>query len=154
MVCLRDCIPCQDGNHDRHYEVTQAVPEGMIGGARCPCTGDCAERKARRDEASSRPCPCCEGAGCEECDHTGQRVTTQMAIGDTTARIIGSAPLSPGAIDALGQLMAAAAAQMTDSRTPPVRPCPQWSMDHCTCLALDQCQRWASHDSALREDRA
>lgn len=31
------------------------------------------------------------------------------------------------------------------------RPCPQWSMDHCRCLSLFECERWASHDAANEE---
>lgn len=39
-----ECIPCQYGDHDGHHEVVQAVPEGMLGGAMCPCRGECRER--------------------------------------------------------------------------------------------------------------
>jgi hypothetical protein len=50
MVLLTYCIPCQHGDHDGHYEVIQAVPEGMLGGQRCPCRGECIERaKAQPD---------------------------------------------------------------------------------------------------------
>jgi hypothetical protein len=36
------CSACQFGRHAEHQRVVQAVPEGMMGGAMCPCTGDCA----------------------------------------------------------------------------------------------------------------
>lgn len=43
---IGDCIACQYGDHAGHVEVTQAVPEGMLGGGRCECEGDCAVRNA------------------------------------------------------------------------------------------------------------
>lgn len=46
MVMIGDCISCQYGDHEGHTEVTQAVPEGMLGGGRCECKGDCGERNA------------------------------------------------------------------------------------------------------------
>lgn len=48
MVLLTLCIPCQHGNHDDHMEVIQAAPPGMMGGARCPCKGDCRGRRVDR----------------------------------------------------------------------------------------------------------
>lgn len=42
MVLLILCFACRDGDHSGHQETLQAVPEGMIGGTRCPCKGDCA----------------------------------------------------------------------------------------------------------------
>lgn len=44
MVAHTLCIPCQYGDHDDHYEVVQACPPGMLGGARCPCEGECRDR--------------------------------------------------------------------------------------------------------------
>lgn len=35
------CLPCQYGDHAGHHEVVQAAPEGGVGGARCPCRGEC-----------------------------------------------------------------------------------------------------------------
>lgn len=51
MTLLHDCVACQYGLHDQHHEITQPVEEGVMGGARCPCTGDCAERNGRHDAA-------------------------------------------------------------------------------------------------------
>lgn len=48
MVLFANCIPCQYGHHEHHHEVVQAVPEGMIGGVRCECKGECVEREKRR----------------------------------------------------------------------------------------------------------
>lgn len=53
MVELTECIPCQYGDHEHHQEVVQAVPEGMMGGARCPCTGECVGRE--RDDPKVIP---------------------------------------------------------------------------------------------------
>lgn len=44
MTFIGLCIPCQYGRHDEHYEVIEAVPEGVMGGAVCGCDGKCAER--------------------------------------------------------------------------------------------------------------
>lgn len=41
---IHDCLPCQYGDHDGHYEVVQAVPEGVMGGAVCLCKGECRDR--------------------------------------------------------------------------------------------------------------
>jgi len=40
------------GEHDRHYRVVQAVPEGMMGGAICDCKGEC--RDVTPEERASR----------------------------------------------------------------------------------------------------
>ena len=48
MVLLHDCIPCQYGHHEEHQDVPGPVAEGIIGGWRCPCTGDCVERNKGR----------------------------------------------------------------------------------------------------------
>lgn len=45
-----DCPACQHGDHEHHTEVVQAVPEGMIGGAQCPCEGECAGRRSPQVE--------------------------------------------------------------------------------------------------------
>ncbi len=119
MVAFVDCAGCRYGDHSRHHEVVQYVPPGVMGGMRCVCKGDCAERKARQDEArrqaSVRPCPCCEGDGCSECDNTGQRVRTHIDAGDgATISVSGSSPLSDEAREALAAVARAAFAQMTE----------------------------------------
>ena len=43
MVFIGRCIPCQHGQHDGHYEVIEAVSDGVLGGAICGCKGDCAD---------------------------------------------------------------------------------------------------------------
>jgi hypothetical protein len=48
MVMIGDCIACQYGQHDGHHKIVQAVPDGVIGGIRCECKGDCAERNGER----------------------------------------------------------------------------------------------------------
>lgn len=42
------CIPCQYGAHEEHIEVIEACPPGMMGGASCPCQGECRQRQAIR----------------------------------------------------------------------------------------------------------
>lgn len=49
MSRIQECTPCQMGEHQRHYRVVQAVPEGMMGGAICTCEGECLERGPRYD---------------------------------------------------------------------------------------------------------
>lgn len=49
---ITTCIPCQYGHHDECGAGMSEPPEGMIGGTRCGCEGDCAERYARRSGAS------------------------------------------------------------------------------------------------------
>jgi hypothetical protein len=44
MVMIHDCIPCQYGDHDGHIDVPGPVPEGLIGGWRCDCKGECRDR--------------------------------------------------------------------------------------------------------------
>lgn len=41
MVRITKCFACKAGDHKNHYEVVQAVPPGMMGGARCFCKGEC-----------------------------------------------------------------------------------------------------------------
>lgn len=50
MALYIDCIPCQYGQHEHHYRVVQAVPEGMMGGAVCVCEGECERNNDRRNE--------------------------------------------------------------------------------------------------------
>jgi hypothetical protein len=38
------------GDHKRHREVVQAVPEGMIGGAVCKCKGECVDGRYESKE--------------------------------------------------------------------------------------------------------
>lgn len=113
MVLLTDCIACRHGRHERHVEVVQAVPKGVMGGARCSCTGDCAERKARRQASRTRPCPLCEGKGCSECDQTGKRVRTNLdGGGGISLSVSGSAELAPETRAALVALARAVAEDM------------------------------------------
>jgi hypothetical protein len=44
------CLPCQFGRHDEHYEVIQAVPEGVMGGAVCGCKGECRNQPVEQVE--------------------------------------------------------------------------------------------------------
>jgi hypothetical protein len=65
---------------------------------------------------SIRRCPCCEGAGCEECNHTGQRVVTYLERpGNVRARIQGNRPLSDEDAEAIGALIDAAYKQLGES---------------------------------------
>lgn len=43
MVLLHPCQACEMGEHDKHHEVIQAAPPGMLGGAACPCKGECVD---------------------------------------------------------------------------------------------------------------
>lgn len=62
---------------------------------------------------TSRPCPYCDGAGCSECDGTGERHTTFIDAGDGMTGIVhGNAPLSPESRDALIAVTRAAHAQL------------------------------------------
>ncbi len=45
MTAFVLCIPCQYGRHDAHYDVVQPAPEGGVGGARCPCKGECVDER-------------------------------------------------------------------------------------------------------------
>lgn len=89
MSAIVRCLPCQHGDHDGHHEVVQTVPEGVMGGARCDCKGEC---------QTGRPCPYCEGKGCEECGGTGERHRTIWDTKDgMTLSVSGSSALSPEA---------------------------------------------------------
>lgn len=50
MTRLTICSPCQTGDHDRHYRVVQAVPEGVIGGSICTCEGECVDGRYKSKE--------------------------------------------------------------------------------------------------------
>jgi len=103
MVLLTYCIPCQHGDHEHHHEVVQAVPEGMLGGVKCRCKGECVERHTANP--LTRTCPLCDGDGCEECDRTGQKVRTHIDAGDgITISVSGSAPLSAETVEAFKAL--------------------------------------------------
>lgn len=53
QMLLAECIPCQYGQHDDC--VGECLPpEGMIGGSRCSCTGDCHERHPWTDADLAR----------------------------------------------------------------------------------------------------
>lgn len=75
MTLVTFCIPCQHGFHDQHREITQQVPEGVMGGAMCPCKGDCAERNAHHTEVVARVVD----------DDYGAVVEQLAALTDTTA---------------------------------------------------------------------
>lgn len=45
MVLLTYCVACKHGFHDS-CQGGQAAPEGMLGGWRCRCKGECVDRKA------------------------------------------------------------------------------------------------------------
>lgn len=57
---------------------------------------------------SAYPCPCCEGAGCEECSGTGLRVTTYLEVDGCQMRVSGNQPLDAEAVAALTELGRAA----------------------------------------------
>ncbi len=119
MVLLTDCFACRAGDHSRHHEVIQDVPPGMLGGVRCACKGDCAERWERmqkaRQQATIWVCSFCKGKGCSECDRTGQRVRTRIDVGDgLTFSVSGSAVLTDEAQEALAAVARAAYAQLAE----------------------------------------
>lgn len=72
-----------------------------------------AEHTPTSGESNTRPCPYCEAKGCEECDGTGQRVTTHLQVDGADVRVSGSAPLSPKGEDAIKAVVLAAYEQMT-----------------------------------------
>lgn len=111
-MMIHDCIPCQYGQHDDHIDVPSPAPEGMMGGWECHCKGEC------RKKAIVRPCPYCEGDGCEECDGTGERHRTSWQTEDgATVSVSGSASLSPEAMKAL-EAVAEAAFRRMDEESP------------------------------------
>lgn len=110
-MLLTYCVACKHGHHDA-CQGGHAPPPGMLGGWKCRCEGECVERA--RTAGSVRPCPCCEGDGCEECDGTGKRVRTHIDAGDgVTLSVSGSAPLTPEAREALTELARIAYRQMS-----------------------------------------
>lgn len=44
MTALVDCPACRFGLHADHVEDFAPPPEGAMGGCRCPCQGECADR--------------------------------------------------------------------------------------------------------------
>lgn len=54
-MLLTYCIPCQHGHHERHHEIVQAVPEGVMGGARCRCGGECVDRHKNAETVALIP---------------------------------------------------------------------------------------------------
>lgn len=64
---------------------------------------------------SVRMCPYCEGEGCEECDHTGERHRTIWDASDgVTLSVSGSAELTPEARAALERIAHIALERMSD----------------------------------------
>lgn len=49
-MLVADCIACQHGDHSGHVEWPHKPPKGVIGGHKCECKGDCAERYAKHQE--------------------------------------------------------------------------------------------------------
>lgn len=49
MSSIVDCPACFSGNHEEHKGDWGIIP-GVIGGTRCECKGDCAERAQRAYE--------------------------------------------------------------------------------------------------------
>lgn len=41
MSVLAECPACEMGEHDKHVEHWQKAPDGVLGGAHCPCGGGC-----------------------------------------------------------------------------------------------------------------
>lgn len=64
---------------------------------------------------SSRPCFCCDGAGCGECSGTGQRVTTSIEVDGQVMVVHGNAPLDEESVAALAAVGRAALTQMGGS---------------------------------------
>ena len=65
--------------------------------------------------SSSRVCPCCDGAGCSECDDTGQRVRTTIVAGDgLVLNVSGSAVLDDETRTALAEVARLVAAEATE----------------------------------------
>ena len=49
MSVPADCPGCFDGHHERH-DPDHGIRPGLLGGTRCGCTGDCADRSRVRWE--------------------------------------------------------------------------------------------------------
>lgn len=78
MVLLTYCIPCRGGNHDRCHGVMQAVPKGMMGGARCRCEGECRTSRAEPLETQEAAEAYFETAECRErFEHVKQMIRDQ-----------------------------------------------------------------------------
>ncbi len=66
-------------------------------------------------ESIETTCPCCDGAGCSECENTGHRTTTFLTLDDgTVARVKGSGPLSAESQAALEDVARVAARKLID----------------------------------------
>lgn len=50
-MLLTQCIPCQNGHHEKHIEILGIPPKGMIGGSKCPCKGECKFSPSRIDNS-------------------------------------------------------------------------------------------------------
>ena len=44
------CSSCQYGDHEHHIPVMQAVPPGVIGGAKCRCEGECVDGRYQSEQ--------------------------------------------------------------------------------------------------------
>lgn len=53
-------------------------------------------------------CIYCRGSGCEECAGTGERYTTLVRVGDASAIVHGSAPLTAAHEEAIAVVLRAA----------------------------------------------
>lgn len=96
------------------------APEGWdadIVESSAPRCRRCLKAQAAAPASAVRSCPCCDGAGCADCDGTGERHRTRLdAGGGLTLSVSGSAPLSGRSAEALKAVAHAAAAQF---RKPP-----------------------------------
>lgn len=64
-----------------------------------------------------RRCALCDGRGCEECDGTGQRVTTLLDLdGGGSMMVHGSVALTPETAEALRDIGDAAVRAMSETR--------------------------------------
>lgn len=54
MSALVECIGCEQARHEEHRGVVQAAPEGGVGGATCPCRGECVDHGDRLAESIRR----------------------------------------------------------------------------------------------------
>lgn len=58
-------------------------------------------------------CPLCGGAGCEDCDGTGQRIVTALQVDGNFVMVHGNKPLSDQARAALAEVYRAALERMS-----------------------------------------
>ena len=73
MVCLTYCIACRYGQHDGHIKDFAPAPEGVMGGAQCPCDGECV--------AAYKPPPPIVDALCEALDTRGLELLREVEEG-------------------------------------------------------------------------